>query len=50
MVKPFSMGPRSSPLHEDVTATEDTLEASSKLLNRSTTSIIRGCAGHCYVD
>ena len=44
-MKPFTLGLHSSPAHDDHAAAEDGAEASDKLLNRSTTGLIRGCAG-----
>ena len=45
MVKPFSMGLHSAAQHDEHIVTEDSMGASDKLLARSTTSLIRGCAG-----
>ena len=42
MVKPFTLGLHSSPAHDDHLVPEDTVDASDKLINRSTTGIIRG--------
>ena len=44
VVKPFTLGLHSSPVHDDHVTADDTMEASDKLLNRSTTGLIRGCA------
>ncbi len=42
MVKPFTLGLHSSPAHDDHLVVEDTVDASDKLINRSTTGILRG--------
>jgi len=42
VVKPFTLGLHSSPAHDDHLVVEDTVDASDKLINRSTTGILRG--------
>ncbi len=45
VVKPFTLGLHSSPAHDDPAAADDTVDASDKLINRSTTGILRGWDG-----